>query len=97
MFREKGAQVGARLQASRVGVDMWATPDCARVLWVETTKAHGTSREARDAFTCFPCTRPEGALLYEGANGPGIKKKPQEGGPFGRDAGHLSRIATGVY
>jgi hypothetical protein len=42
------------------------------------SKAHGTSREARDAFTCFPCTvdpRPEGALLYEGANSPGIKKK----------------------
>ena len=42
------------------------------------TKAHGTSREAHDAFTCFPCTvdpRPEGALLYEGAKPPGIKKK----------------------
>jgi hypothetical protein len=29
------------------------------------------SGEARDAFTCFPCTvdpRPEGALLHEGAD-----------------------------
>jgi hypothetical protein len=42
------------------------------------TKAHGTSREAHDTFTCFPCTvdpRPEGALLYEGATPPGTKKK----------------------
>jgi len=42
------------------------------------TKAHGTSHQSHDAFTCFPCfvdPRLEGALLYEGASPPGIKKK----------------------
>ena len=39
---------------------------------------HGTGGEARDEFSCLPCTvdpRPEGALLHEGATPRGPKGK----------------------
>jgi hypothetical protein len=61
-----------------VKADCQRRADDLNVFEATMTKAHGTSREAHDAFTCFPCTvdpRPEGALLYEGAKPPGIKKK----------------------
>jgi hypothetical protein len=41
-------------------------------------RMQGTRGEAHDAYNCQPCTvdpRPEGALLYEGANPRGLKGK----------------------
>ena len=41
-------------------------------------RAHGTSGEAHDAYSCQPCTvdpRPEGALPHEGADPRGTKGK----------------------
>lgn len=41
-------------------------------------RMHGASGDARDAYSCQPCTvdpRPEGALRYEGADPRGAKGK----------------------
>ena len=60
-----------------------ANEDCQRMagelnaLELSIGEVLGMSGEARDAFSCLPCTvdpRPEGALLHEGPSPPGSRK-----------------------
>jgi hypothetical protein len=61
-----------------------ASKDCQRfaddlnAFELSMHKMQGSGGEARDEFSCLPCTldpRPEGALLHEGATPPGPKGK----------------------
>lgn len=59
-----------------VSKDCQRFADDLNVFELTMRKMHGASADARDEFSCLPCTvdpRPEGALLHEGATPRGPK------------------------